>query len=320
MVDNRRISVDFGTTDEIIAAIAEAQRGQVARPQLLASGLRPSAIDRRIRNGRLIRVHPGVYSLPQTSAIPLSAEVAALLTCGEVAFLSHHNSAVLWRMRRGIARPVHVTIPAARHGPAPDGVIVHRSAILMPIDVRIHESLPVTSPARTLLDVSATLPDRDIERLYDEARFVLRILTGEDVDDILRRAGAHPGRARLARVRARSGPPALTDSDPEERLLMLLRAVGLPEPQLQAWVLDYRLDFFWPQYRLAVEVDAYGTHGSPVKFESDRLRDSRLLTEAKIVVLRLTRPRIERESYAVVAAIARAMADRGGEAPRLSGK
>ena len=69
---------------------------------------------------------------------------------------------------------------------------------------------------------------------------------------------------------------------------MLIRAAALPEPRLQAHVLDYRLDFLWPELRLALEIDAYGTHGSRARFESDRWRDARLLAEAGIIVLRVT--------------------------------
>ena len=279
----------------------------------MAAGITPGAIKRRLRSGRLVGVHRGVYGLPHTEDLPLAAETAALLACGEGATLSHHSGATLWQLRPGTARPVHVTIAADRGCPVLDGVIVHRSRTLNAADRVIHEGVPVTSPARTLLDVAATLPDRDVELLLDEGLFARRIVTRAQIHDVIARAGRHPGRARLARVAGAHMRSSGTDSPPEESLLALIRAAGLPEPQLRTYILDYRLDFFWPELRLAVEVDAYGTHGSPARFEADRLRDARLLTEQGIVVIRLTKAMIEQRPLEAVALLARAVGQREAE-------
>lgn len=107
-----------------------------------------------------------------------------------------------------------------------------------------------------------------------------------------------------------------TGSPPEERLLELIRAAGLPEPQLQHHVRGYRLDFFWPALRLAVEVDAYTTHGSPGRFEADRRRDAKLLAEAGIIVIRVTKAAVEQRGLEVVAALARAIGQREAELRR----
>jgi very-short-patch-repair endonuclease len=104
-----------------------------------------------------------------------------------------------------------------------------------------------------------------------------------------------------------------TDSLPEARLLALIRAAGLPEPKLQAHLLGYRLDFYSPELKLAVEVDAYGTHGSPARFEADRRRDARLLTETGIIVLRFTRAAIERRPLEALGVLARAIGQREAE-------
>jgi hypothetical protein len=174
----------------------------------------------------------------------------------------------LWQLRAGVARPVHVTVVGDRGWPTPRGVKLHRSRTIGAPDIRVREGLPVTSPARALLDVAPSLTDRDVERLLDEALFVRRILTFAEVDDVLSRAGNHPGRARLARVAGNHTESTKTDSPPEETLLSLIHASGLAEPRLQMNVLGYRLDLFWPELRLAVEVDAYGTHGSRARFEA----------------------------------------------------
>jgi len=296
--------------DARIGAIAARQRARVSRGQLLASGIDRSAIKRRLRSGRLELVHRGVYALPNTADVPLAAETAALLACGEGSLLSHHSAATLWGLRPGSARPIHVTVPGERGVRSPAGVQVHRSSTITGADVRIHERLPVTSPARTLLDVAATLADRDVERLLDEALFGRRILSLAQVSDVLARAGAHPGRARLARAAAGHTRSTRTESPPEETLLRLIRAAALPEPRLQTSVLGYRLDFLWPELGLAVEVDAYGTHGAPARFEADRRRDARLMTEAQVIVLRFTRAAIEQRPFEVIGLLARAIGQR----------
>ena len=317
MLGDIRVSVGPElSVDARISTIAQAQRARLARQQLLMAGISPSSIDRRLRNGRLERLHQSVYALPHTGDLPLAVEAAALLACGTGAVLSYHTAATLWRLRPGEARPVHVTIPLGRNGPAPAGVKLHHSRRLLPADVRLHEGLPVTSPARTLLDVAATLPDRDVERLLDEALFVRRIVTRAEIAAALKRAGGHHGRVRLARVAGALSRSTKTDSRPAERLLRMIRAAGLPEPQQEVSVLDYRLDFLWPQLRLAVEVNAYGTHGSPARFESDRRRDARLLTEKGIIVIRLTRIMIEERPLEALALVARAIGQREGIASR----
>lgn len=282
----------------------------MTRRQLLAAGISGAAIDRLLGRGRLLAVYCGVYRLPHTAEQPLAAEAAALLACTQNAVLSHHTASTLWRLRPGVARPVHVTIPWPGRGPRPAGLVVHRSRILLPADIRTHEGLPITSPARTLLDVAGTLPDRDVERLLDEALFARRLVTRAQIAGLLGRAGTHPGRARLERVAGAHTCSTATDSPPEEALVRLIRSAGLPEPVTQFPMLDYRLDLYWPELRLAVEVDAYGTHGSPARFESDRRRDARLLAERAVAVVRLTREAIETRPLEVTAVLARTIAQR----------
>jgi very-short-patch-repair endonuclease len=282
----------------------------MSRQQLLRASVDPCAIKRRLRSGRLELVHRAVYGLPGTADLPLAAETAALLACGESTVLSHHSAATLWGLRPGTARPIHVTIPADRGRPRLTGVTVHRSTTITPVDVALHQNLPLTSAARTLLDVAAGLTDRDVERMLDEGLFALRILTLAQINDVLARAGSHPGRARLSRVAKNHAGSTRTGSPPEERLLTLIRAAGLPEPETQFPLLGYRLDFYWPALRLAVEVDAYGTHGSRTRFEADRRRDARLLTEEGIAVIRLTKAMIEQRPFEAVAMLARAIGRR----------
>jgi very-short-patch-repair endonuclease len=184
--------------------------------------------------------------------------------------------------------------------------VVHRSTTLTRDDVRIRDGLPVTAPARTLLDVAGTdLRDEDVARLLDEALHVQRLVRRRELDDLLARAGGHPGAPTLRRVLGK--PHRRTESRGERKLLALVRLAGLPEPETQVWLGPHRVDFLWREQRVALEVDAYGTHGSPRRFESDRRRDADRLTRLGIATLRVTEERIDGEPYAVVALLTRAV-------------
>src|SRR5438105_3026010 len=151
---------------------------------------------------------------------------AASTRCGrrpQAATLSP-TSARQGRVLLRVARPVQEPSPTDRASAEPQGVRVHRGRTLTTAHVRIHQGRPVTSPGRTVLDVAATLTDRDVERLLDEALFARRILTRADLRDVLARAGSHAGRGRLKRVARNYTRSTKTDSPPEERLLLLIRA------------------------------------------------------------------------------------------------
>jgi very-short-patch-repair endonuclease len=308
LVDGRGISLDRAPVDAEIAQLAGAQRGRVSRAQLLAAGIDRHAIDRRIGGSRLIRIHPGVYAVGHAAEVELGDETAALLTCGPRALLSHRSAATLWGLRAGVARPIHIMLPDGEHGPSPDGVIVHRSTILRRRDARIHQGLPVTSPARALLDIAAGLPPSDVELAFAEG-IALKIVSESDVREITSRAGGHPGRAPLAQLTREGAGGSLTESDGEKLLLKLIREAQLPQPRTQYPVLSYKADFAWPALKLIVEVDGYATHSSRAAMTRDRRRDVRL-QQAGWTVLRFTTLQVELEPYAVLAQVAHAVLTR----------
>jgi very-short-patch-repair endonuclease len=284
--------------DQLIAAIAAAQHGRVARTQLLAAGVDRHAIDRRIKRRYLIPRHAGVYLLGHAAPTDLGDETAALLAIGPTGLLSGHSAATLCGLRAGTARPIHVTVPFGRQGPGPDGVIVHRSRTLAPQDATVIRGLPVTSPARTMLDLAATLPDRDVGYILAQG-LDKRLLTEPVLADVIRRAGGHHGAQALARAMSRMRGVKV-ESRKELRLLELIRAADLPVPETQGAVLGFRADLIWRDLRLVVEVDTFGTHGGRAAFERDRVRDAKL-EAAAYTVIRFTDIQIEREPYAVIA-------------------
>ena len=164
------------------------------------------------------------------------------------------------------------------------------------------EGVPVTALPRTLLDLAVTISpsalDRAIERAEEAGRFDLRA-----VEDLLARAGHHPGIGRLRRALAiYRDEPAFVRSRLERRFLALLRNRGLPTPSVNFVVAGYELDFYWQPERFAVELDAYATHGSRRSFEADRERDVRLKL-AGVELIRVTGHSLESDAEGVVGSV-----------------
>jgi very-short-patch-repair endonuclease len=167
------------------------------------------------------------------------------------------------------------------------------------------QGIPTTTPARTICDLAASLGMSQLEALIAEA-YAKRKTTRRE---LLRAAGARPHRPGIpSLLKLLDAPsPARTRSAPERRLLSLIRRAQLPEPQTNAPLLGYEVDFFWPEHKLVVEVDALSTHSDPRTFERDRKRDAEL-TLAGYTVIRVTRRQIDGEPDAVMARIAAGLA------------
>ena len=167
----------------------------------------------------------------------------------------------------------------------------------------------MTTPARTILDLAAFLPRRQLERAIDEAER-LNICTEDDLDEIV---SAHFGRAGAGALRAvlddhRAGSTA-TRNEFEERFLALCRRHRLPQPDVNVPLLDYVVDFLWPQARLVVELDGRATHGTRRAFQADRDRDGRLAV-AGYRVLRFTWFDVTRRPAVVADRVRRMLATR----------
>jgi very-short-patch-repair endonuclease len=297
-----------GSVEERIAHIARLQRGRVARRQLSAVGIGPGTVSWLVSQHLLIRRLRGVFAFGHTAPVELDRETEALLAVRDGAALSHFSAAALWGLC-GAGPAVEVVIRHGRSSRMP-GIRVHRSRVLESRDVRIRKGLPVTSPARTLLDIAVSAADRQLEIAFDRA-IVERILRHAHVRDVLDRAGGHRGRARLAALlEYELGGTTVTQSDREEWMLALIRAAGLPAPHVNAPFETWRIDFYWPEARFAVEVDSHRFHSSRYRFERDRRKDN-ALRRAHIEVMRIIDREIKERSHALVADVARELAKRG---------
>ena len=275
----------------------------MARRQLLDAGFGPGAIKRKIRAGRLHPVHRGVYLVGHPVPPTGAREMAAALACAPNAFISHRDAAVIHHLLPHPAQPgpVHVTVEGRDCGHR-KGIRVHRVTRLPPDEVGTLDGIPVTSPARTLIDLAA-IGSRELEEAAAEAerrRLVER-------EDLLARSQGRRGAKSLRRILDRG--TALTRSEAERRVLALIRKAALPSPTANVPLHGYEVDFLWPTQHLVVEVDGFAYHGHRHAFESDRERDA-VLTAAGYAVIRVTWRQLLDRPEAVVARVAAALASR----------
>jgi hypothetical protein len=299
-----------GDRDERIAAVAARQRGRIARRQLEAIGISSSSVAWRLSRARLFRSLRGVFVVGHMASVELGAETDALLSVRPGAALSHWSAAALLGLWTPSPREIELVVDVW-DGATNPGVRVHRSGILESRDVWIRRGLPVTSPARTLLDIAVTATARQLELAFDRG-VVEKTLRPVHVRDVLDRAGGHLGRARLAALLDREGRgTTITASPPEEQMLALIQRAGLPAPQVNAPFGQWKLDFYWPEARFVLEVDSYGFHSTRYRFQRDRRKDN-ALRRADIEVMRIVDTEIGERSHSLVVDITRALARRGG--------
>ncbi|MGH7502884.1 MAG: DUF559 domain-containing protein [Longimicrobiales bacterium] len=307
-----RNTTECGVTDAVereraIADIAARQRGVVSARQLREAGFGESAIKRRLRGGRLHRLYRGVYLVGHAVAAEGAVEMGAVIACGNGSVVSHWGAARLWGFASHASSnlPVDVTVPGRDPGPK-RGIRVYRVRHLERRDVRSIRGIPVTSPARTLLDLAAIVSSDVLECAMAEAR-VRKLVSDRDIADQLERNPGRRGASRLRRLLDLERGPALTRSEAERRLAALLRAASLPAPETNVRVNSLEVDFLWRKQRVVVEVDGYAYHSNARAFERDRERDASLVASGNVVI-RFTWRQLTGRPEAVVARVAAALA------------
>jgi len=230
-------------------------------------GLTVKEIRSRVARGTLLRVHPGVYRVGHRAPSVAATYLAAVLAGGDGAVLSGRAAVYLWGLSKGQAPPSEVTATTERRI---EGVKTRRCRDLSAQDVAVHRGIPVTTVARTLVDVAADTSEEQLARLCHEAG-VRYGLTPNAVVQVLERRANAPGAARLKRVIA--GDVHVTLSKLEKRFLEHLRREGFPLPVTNRPAGGRRVDCRWPEYRLTVELDSYRFHNSRHSWELDRKRE-----------------------------------------------
>ena len=288
--------------DAEVGTLAGRQHGVVSRAELLAIGLRPGAIGRRLRAGRLHRLHPGVYAVGHPTISREGRWMAAVRACGPGSVLSHRSAAELWGIRQPSGGRDEVTT-SRRSRSAPR---IHRHFAELPGDeVTTIRSIPVTTISRTLFDLAAVLSLSSLEHAMREAER-LHLHDDLSLEDLLLR---HPSRRGAASIieclrRLRELPSGTTRGALEARFVVLADRAGLPRPRPNAWLLlgrhRFQVDFLWERPKLIVELDGYSSHGTRAVFESDRSRD-RALAVAGYQVIRLTWYQLQESPSEIVA-------------------
>ena len=263
--------------DQRVAALAAECWGVVSTAELLACGLSYHAIATRRQAGHLHRLHRGVYGVGHPNLAWQGDLLAAAKACAPGALLSHFSAAALWGfLDFDENRRPDVTI-ASRCGAWHPGIRVHRTSMLAPRDRARTQSIPVTAPARTLLDLAPILDDRALRSLVRRAQGLKRVNLRQ-LNEVLTRLGPRRGSRRLAAVIATG--PAPTRSVLEDMVLDLLLAGGFAHPDVnkELRIGERRIipDFRWPHERLIVEADGSAWHDEKVAREDDAERQALL--------------------------------------------
>jgi very-short-patch-repair endonuclease len=200
--------------------------------------------------------------------------MAAVLACGPGELLSHISAAALRGLLQASGRHIDVTVPG-RVRREVDSVRIHRPRTLPGSDAATHDGIPVTTVARTLLNLAGVIDERRLTRAW-EAADRHRLL---DVRAVQWQLETHPNARGSKALRAlvagqREAQP--TRSDFESLFLDLCRLHRIDPPQVNATIGGFEVDAAWRDRKLVVELDSYAYHGTRAAFERDRHRDAEL--------------------------------------------
>lgn len=297
-----------GPHEQRVRKIASRRHGVVTRAEARTAGMSDQMIQTRLHCGLWRRLADGVYAIGEGSGYLTDLAAAVAVLPGAV--VSHQSAGRLHRLDWVSQTPLAVTVPSHTTHDFP-GVVVHRTSDLRADQVVEVEGLPVTTVARTIIDLAAVLRVERLERVLDEALAARRC----KVEDLSRHLAAtarrgKPGvRALRPLVAAREGREVPT-SLMERLALRAFRSAELPEPICQfpaPWDRHQRVDFAFPDARLIVEVDGRRWHTRYDDFESDRRRDNAAVA-AGWRVLRFTWDRLKADPDGICREIARVLA------------
>ena len=253
--------------------------------QLRELGLDKHWVKRRVANGFLHSVYRGVYSVGVPTVSWRGRNLASVLACGPRAVLSHRSAAGLWGLRLN-STWLEVTVPEKVKGPP--AVRVHRTRMIDPVDFTALDGIPVTTVARTLLDLAGVLRSQDLLAAIDRAER-LRIFDLAAVVAVLDRANGRRGARALRRAIA-AYEPSTQKSELERRFRALIESTGdIRTPSFNALVDGeagtHEVDAFWGPERLAVQLDGFEFH----RTRRDRERDADSDADLELAGLRVMR-------------------------------
>ena len=300
---------------QLLAERAARCHGVFTRRDALECGLAESTLRYGVAAGRFLRVWPGVYAFAGSPDSPRQRLAAAVASIPGLSALSHHTAAEVWGLTdRGI-RSTDVLTRRWDRVQRP-GVKVHESRDLVAEDIVLHEGLPVTTPARTVVDLGATNPWLVETAL--EAGVRKGLLTLHEVERFVDRV-ARRGRRGVGVIRplldSRKQWDGATESALEDLFRKTVAEMGLPSPATQYVVRDdgdefvCRADFAYPRQRVLIELDSEAHHLDRITFRRDRAKQNRAVVLGW-TVLRFTWWDLMHDPYRAGAQIRDALADR----------
>lgn len=290
-----------------LLALAAGQGGIVLLDQLADHEVSPSAADRRVRRGEWQRIADGVYRVfPAENDLDRLRSACVALP---MAIVSHGSAAFLHGLTdRPPPRPVVTVHPRTTHV-FPE-VDVRRTAKLDATQLTVHDGLPITTEARTLLDLAADLAPVIWDDVADRAIGSGRVSVSE-----VRELADHlcgRGRPGSTAIRRFLEDPDIGASRLERRAIRLLRDAGLPPPKREfpiPWSPHQRFDLAYPGHRLAIELDGRRWHDRPGAFQADRERD-RAAARHGWVILRFTWLDLHRAPHQFIRTVSELLVER----------
>jgi hypothetical protein len=265
--------------DQKLFKIAAKQHQLIRWDHARSLGLSARALNTRLDRGRLVVFRPNVLAVPGAPPTWVQAVMGAVLAAGATAFASHSTAARLFGLPfpEWLDTSFEVTVVLGRYAEL-DGVRLHRTGMLVERDVTRVDGIPVSSPERTIVDLSSRLSVRHLGVLTDAA-LRQRITTGRRVQQCCDRLHRAPGRSPTTVYRmlmARFPDAAERESVLEDFVYESIRHFGLPLPRCQVAVRAgdkrYRIDMAYPEHKIAIEADGFETHGPRAAFDADRQR------------------------------------------------
>jgi hypothetical protein len=288
------------TIDQRIAEVAARQFGVISIAQLFALGLTRKEIEGRVARGSLPKLHRGVYAVGHRRIVDHAHLIVALLATGPEAFISHRSAAALWGLRALSTARIEVTVPGHRRQRKTTLWVHETGAALDPADLATRNGLSVSSVPRMLIELAPREHPHELKRLITQA-IRKDILDLQRMEDALGRHARRPGVAVLKRALAGYRPKPERRSNLETAFDdWLAQHPEIPPPPLRNVKLGpWEIDCYWPQFRLAVELDSRPYHITVGDIERDRLKDT-WLQRREIRAVRITGWRFEHDRAGIL--------------------
>jgi hypothetical protein len=282
--------------------VASRQGGLVTWPQLERMGIEQWEILAWARDQYVQRILPGVYSVGHNAPSLTTDLWAAVLYAGPGAMLSHTTAGYWLGIVDAEPRVIHVSTPRQIGSRSPIKVHGRRT-----LDRVRHRDIPTTSIPQTLIDLAAISDERTVHRALAQLDYRRQL----DLVAIQTLCGHGKAGSRRLRVALESFQPLLADTNGrlEEDFLLWCERAGLPLPKLNVWLHGIKVDAYWPDRALVVELDGAANHAAPSQMRRDRRNDLKLRAQG-LAVLRYDWSIVHAESERVYEELRTRVGDR----------